>query len=413
MIDLATSRFRANPAYELVPGSRLSARERAELRALGADDDFSDLLRSRERPTQRIKAICQQTADLYLSMIEPRALPDDLRPALGARFRQTIAQLVLDDILEVEHDGRFVSGPEAHPLLSRDVRDGGDDAAGGRLARLSVRALQYADALDIVDSPRLCARLYFYNRMPATPDLARRLSDGAAVEAYLGVSPQRSSDATRSAVTRLLDRAWVRRDSDQAAAWIAWQHVSPRALAARPMLTWKLYVSPAIDDLPDAFAATLQVLTDRGVPSFKVGCDLHGLLRPDKLVAYFPSREDLQDTIELLARALAGCRAQGVPFTADAGGDGLLSWGIDPPLRTNAFAAEASPARPESWRAWVTSRLAAALLSAKAAEGDGACAMPAWSFALERVRLEGVDTHTWSPSSSIWIDGAETFLDGD
>src|SRR5690349_23326676 len=113
MIDLATSRFRANPAYELVPASSMSARDRAELRALGADDDLPDLLRSREYPAQRIKAICQQTANLYLSMIEPRPLPDDLRPALGARFTQTIAQLVLDDILEVEYDGRFVSGPAA------------------------------------------------------------------------------------------------------------------------------------------------------------------------------------------------------------------------------------------------------------------------------------------------------------
>jgi hypothetical protein len=396
-IDLFSSRFRANPAYELVPANHLTTQERAELRALGVDDDYAALLRSRELPMQRLKAICQQTADLYGALIEPRALPDDLRPLLGDRFTPTIAQLVLDGILEVEHDGQFVSGPAAQSLLLAES----ESLNGGYLAKLSIRALQYADALDIVDNLRLCGRLYFFNRIPASADLARRLPDAAAVEHFLRLSID-------GRVKRLLDRAWSRRDRDQQAGWISWQALRPRSIDTRSngsmrsatLPTYKLYVSPAIDDLPEAFAATLHVLSACGAASFKVGRDLHGLLRPDKLVAYFASHDHLREAIDPLARMLQGCRAQGVPFTADAGGDGLLSWGIDPPAPTNGTG---NDARSESWRAWVTSRLAAALLSAKA---TGSGAMAPWRFALERVRLDGVDTDTWTPSSSIWIDDA-------
>jgi hypothetical protein len=45
----------------------------------------------------------------------------------------------------------------------------------------------------------------------------------------------------------------------------------------------------------------------------------------------------------------------------------------------------------ESWRLWLTNRLAAALLSAAGTVDEKV------AFALERVRHEGVDTTTWIP----------------
>jgi hypothetical protein len=72
-----------------------------------------------------------------------------------------------------------------------------------------------------------------------------------------------------------------------------------------------------------------------------------------------------------------------------------------------------------SWRLWLTNRLARALIAAVAAPSSalplpgvsgaaglaGAAAgetMEPWRFAVERLRLEGVDTDSWTPGGSLW-----------
>jgi hypothetical protein len=117
------------------------------------------------------------------------------------------------------------------------------------------------------------------------------------------------------------------------------------------------------------------------------------LLRPDKLVAYYPSFERLAAAADAVAGRLAGTPAQGVPFTAEIAGGGLLSWGVDPPP-------EGSWSGGESWRLWLTHRLATALLAGKQATG-----VEPWRFALERLRLEGVDTDSWTPGARLFREG--------
>ena len=119
------------------------------------------------------------------------------------------------------------------------------------------------------------------------------------------------------------------------------------------------------------------------------------MLRPDKLVAYFGSFEQLSLAAEQLARSLDGCPVHGVPFTAALTADGLLSWGLDPPAGERLLPWQTG----ESWRVWVAHRLAIALLAAR---GAGATAIEPWHFALERLALEGIDTGTWTPSAALW-----------
>jgi hypothetical protein len=137
----------------------------------------------------------------------------------------------------------------------------------------------------------------------------------------------------------------------------------------------------------------MEVLTDSRAHHFKVGCDAPGLLRPDKMVAYFSSFESLQDAARRIGAALAGCETQGVPFTAALQADGLLSWGIDPAPDKVTLSWQEHP----SWRLWVTNRLAVALVAARGARNSG---LEPWRFALERLRLENVDTDTWTPTES-------------
>jgi hypothetical protein len=148
--------------------------------------------------------------------------------------------------------------------------------------------------------------------------------------------------------------------------------------------------------LAEGFGEILEALSASRARQFKIGSDAAGLLRPDKIVAYFPDFERLSEAASRIGGRLSGLPPHGVPFTAGIAGDGLLSWGADPP------AAERSPLVGdwESWRLWLTNRLAVALVAARS-EG---VAEP-WRFALDRVRLEGVDTETWTPGALLWRRG--------
>jgi hypothetical protein len=107
-----------------------------------------------------------------------------------------------------------------------------------------------------------------------------------------------------------------------------------------------------------------------------------------------PSQQ-LAELAAAAAPALSGCPPHGVPFTAALTPDGLLSWGVDPP-RSSCLPGWRGV---ESWRLWVTDRLARALLRARSL---GCADLPPWRYARLRLALEGVDTAEWLPADVDW-----------
>jgi hypothetical protein len=234
--------------------------------------------------------------------------------------------------------------------------------------------------------------MYFYHRLPASPDWRRRLATPEDVAAHLGTAPGQPGFSA-------LERDW----SPVVLAppydgWQMWrrrrEHEREKAVVDTP-IAYKLYVSPRTEVLAEAFAATCDAALEANAPRFKVGKDVYGLLRPDKVVVYFSRFEDLQAATDRLHRRLAGCPAHGVPFTAELDCEGLLSWGTDPPRDAQMLDWQ----ERESWRLWLTNRLATALVAARTSRLRN---VEPWRFALERVRLEGVDTRTWTPDPAIW-----------
>jgi hypothetical protein len=381
--------FRANPDYELVLFDRLSPEQRGILDGLRKDPDFYGVLRPRGTPDLGIKSVCRDTALLYLTLREPGPLPDYVRGMLGERCNQEIAELVLDGVLEIEREGAFVTRADAYAMIYGDAPAA---AEGGVIARLSREALRYAQDLEIDEALRLSARLYFYNRLPASPEWRRRLPSPEAVAAQLCLQPGGPAGLR-------LERDWspvaLEPPFD---GWLIWKRRRRRVAPEGAPSTYKLYVSPRCEALREAFPATVEVASALKAPRFKVGKDVYGLLRPDKIVVYFERFEEVQEAADRLRQRLGGCPAHGVPFTAELAGEGLLSWGTDPPPERQTLDWQ----ERESWRLWLTNRLATALLAARAARSR---VVEPWQFALERVRLEGVDTQRWTPARSIWRDG--------
>ena len=378
--------FRANSVYELVLFDRLPHEQQQLLSDLRKDADFYGILRPRQHSALSIKSVDRDAASLFLTLQAPGHIPAYVKSQLGEQYHKTILALVLDKVLEIEWNGVFLSGLEAYmQLYARQPLS----TIQGTIARLSLEAVKYAQELELHDSTKLSARLYCYNRIPLSPYWQRKFPTTDAIAEYLGLLAHSSN-------TLLLKRHWTKlAPVSSFDGWFRWtaRHVQP-APRTSPFV-YKLYVSPACEFIRDVFQTTIEVLVDGQATDFKIGKDISGLLRPDKLVVYFPSMEACRNAANSLKQKLAGLPGHGVPFTAEIAGNGLLSWGIDPPIKEQVFTDQES----ESWRLWVTNRLATALLTAKVALCDK---VEPWQFALERLRLDGVDTDSWAPPQLFW-----------
>jgi hypothetical protein len=259
-----------------------------------------------------------------------------------------------------------------------------DDArqAASLLAALSLRALEYADALEITDPLTLAMRLYTYNSVPASAQWRRRIANESAVRKYLGLNS--------NAILATSSAGWdAVPEGHRSGSWIAWLRRGAAIDASRP--TYKLYISPSIMDLRNVFHLASGVLATSAAFHWKVGADVYGLLRPDKFVAHFHDYSALQSTATQLSEKLKGCAVQGVPFTAQIGAGGLLSWGVDPAMNDRSI----PWLERESWRGRICMRLGSALAAAKLAASSSVSTV---RFALDRLRLDCIDTATWMPS---------------
>lgn len=360
---------------------RLSAAERRLLEQPRRDPDDYGILRPRADTKLSAKSVSRDTALLLYTLAESSYLPQYVSNELGERCDSVIGRMIADGILEMEVAGRMVSGPAA--LQALEVTAPAADRLG-MLNALSRRALEYGAALQVEDPRQLSWRLYTYNCVPASERWHRLLRDSDAVEEYLQINDGR--------LARMVGSRWARATTAaNGAAWMAW-HSIESAKGRESASIFKLYVSPANHELPAGFRSIAQVLFDSHAFSWKAGNGVYGLLRPDKIVAYFHDLSDLHATARELQKTLCECEAQGVPFTAGIDDAGLLSWGIDAPRNANATTWD----ERQSWRGRLCDLMATALIQGRAStEGTEAPA----DFAFQRLRLEGVDPNNWSPTA--------------
>lgn len=377
--------LRSNPAYQLVLLDRLEPHERERITE-EADGRLAPygLLRPAPDSGFEPRVVSTDTALLFMTLAIPGPCPEYVRTGLGDNLPSSLGRLVLDGILEVEVDGAFRSGAAGWAPLASNGRETG---RGGRIVELSEEAVRYGQsliALAPVPVELVATRLYMYGRRPVTPALRRQLTSHAIV-----------GDAST-----VLRHAWIEApQSSPDSPWRSWQPRRVATRGSRAAVSFKLYVSPTTETLPDAMNAVATGLADApGVAGFKVGRTVDAVTRPDKLVAYFSGLEELHEGAGRVREAAGACRPHGVAFTAGITDDGLLSWAIDPPHRSTDRATRSS------WRTWVTMRLAEYLLDATGggASGHDGGDGEAWRVALARLELDGVDTANWVPDPQLF-----------
>ncbi len=153
-----------------------------------------------------------------------------------------------------------------------------------------------------------------------------------------------------------------------------------------------------LSDLTNVLEIMFSVFRETEVTHFKIGKNLPGLCRPDKIVAYFDSKEHLLQISHALWEKIYPYSAHGVPFSAQLYDTGILSWGMDPPLKDRTI----TSIEYQSWRLWVVNMIASVIISLQFAYNDGAITTEEFFTLLKKkVALEGVDYATWAPTDNI------------
>lgn len=383
--NLYQFQFRSNPEYELVLYDHLPVEQQHMLNDLQEDEDFYGILRPAHNNGLGVKSVCRNTALLFLTLKEPSRLPAYIRNIHGFNTEKVIIQLLLDRVLQIEHNGNFICGAETNSLLQLS---NSDLIGEGMISRLSLAAIRYAESLSINDITRLSARMYFYNRYPVNPELQRRYPSQESISSYLKINRD-------SHVQNTLNMDWTQITVNQGNdVWRIFRNKLFDKSFDDSEAIYKLYISPQFEALHDLFPLLLDLLTDTQVPRFKIGGNLASLLRPDKIVCYFQNFEELTNVADILSKKLDGVSVQGTPFTAEISQDGLLSWGVDPPNNQQMIGWQ----ERETWRLWITNRLASALISAKTSKDK---TIESWQFALQRLKLDGINTKTWTPTEKL------------
>lgn len=367
--------FRLSPTYRICPYERLSGVDAEAYKQLRTDDAFYGILEPRGSGGT-IKAISVDTALLLHTLESEGPLPDYVcrREADLPGVESEIVAMVLDGILEVETRVGFVSGEEA--VSAMEWRIAATTVTNQPLtASLSHAAIRHAAKYRTLETARLSARLYFYNRLPVSPRLAEAFPDADSVVNFLGVKARNGSGIPGFRGGRPRD------------GWLLFERTDEPARSP-----YKLYVNVSISELPDAFES-FRVATEFLKPSrFKLGTDAFGLARPDKFVAYFETYADLSKFANRLLPGIDACSVHGVPFTAAWHGNAVLSWGRDP----NHDKATPGWLEKESHRLRLTNLIATYL--------DNASTPDPLGFVLSRLQLAGVDTDTWITDAEKTID---------
>lgn len=246
---------------------------------------------------------------------------------------------------------------------------------------VSDRAIRHGQRLAVDDPIRLSAKLYFYGRRPATPELLAGFCTPASVIAHLGVSPDG-------------DTQWQPFFPDEQAGGSHWCVLRRRSGGSRRSGA-KLYITIKHEYLRPLMRTILRVAAINGASAVKLPFSAHSLVRPDHLMLYFANVADARQAANamwppLRTEAPGDPAWQSLPFSAPCfDHPSPLYWGVDPPGSESRVAW----LEQESWRLRLTNQIALAILQARRSLDDSKMVR---SYVKLRLEINGICTRTWT-----------------
>jgi len=316
--------------YRLVAFSELSKFQYEALGTFVDNPEFGAVLLAEGGSGLGAKVISHGVAAALATLDSSQARPLPLAP-------DVIEQLCVNGVIEIERHGGFVTGPRLLTL-------GGHDLADASYDPISKAAIEYALHLPLNDLARLAARIYFFNREPRD---RTGLHDSAHAETHRAINEWKTSYEAKARYKEI--------DPEKTPGWRVFARKGATRIS-KESGTFKVYVCPKADFFPRAIPQILQAFSSQDVATFKVGSDPIGVIRPDKVVAYFSTYVEMEAVLPSIREIVPPEHAQGTPFTAPLTSNGSVSWGFDPPILKET----ASLRERESWRVWVCNRIAPA-----------------------------------------------------
>lgn len=320
-----------------------------------------------------------QTAMLYLHLQQAETLPHYFTVTPTQQKNETIARLVLDDIIEIKWEGKFVSGTAATEAIFGGLLFD-ETTPPNQIAALSMQAIQYVWELPYNDVAAIADHLYAFNTIVWDAAMKQAFLQKNSIKQFLFPGIDIATD-------KWPGNSWLFSAGAEKKGWLSWMR--PLKQNDDFSRTYKLYISPLMEHMPAVIKKAMPVINASKAISFKTGSNLHGQLRPDKMIVYFTCMKDLTEAFQLFEKELHGFAAQGVPFTSQLDDTGLLSYGIDPPAEEVLEQIEGG-----SWRTAVTDRLAACIAQTKR---DGLNWPQSLLFIKAGLLTDSIDPISWEP----------------
>ena len=386
--------FRLNPIFSITPVEDLTEEQRRNFRRTLSGKGIYSLLHAPREADFTVKALNRPLSEFLENLIEPgtiAGLLEELGEESDREVRQLIVRFLLDGVLEIRAEGGFISGIEAFNAVMSPSETAAVPAVGGDrhdLHRLSAAALDFAMRSTYTHSRDIAWILYNFNRMPMNRRRRRELPDETAVLDFLGLDAEGCWPAMPDAIRPVPPE----RDDEGNLTpffqvWRSWM-IGPRR-GGRNKLGYKVYVSALPEETPASFRIVRDRALDAGASSMKTGRVASAMLRCDKLIVYFKSIGPAMEFGREIVRETSSLRGQGVPFTYPVSPESrLVSIGVDPPGKFSIM---------NSWRRYVTDKLAVAIQGAHREDADDPSA-----YIRMNMRLFGIDMDEWRPVSRDW-----------
>lgn len=341
-------RFRAGESYRLVEWNQLEDNDRSMLSNAGNAGEIYGIFKPVSSANGLMQKIAwKEQAFIFLHCKNYHQLPNYVLSQPYGRYENIITEMLIDHVLELQYEEDFISGPGASAMIF-DNNWLTKNSLADKLSTLSANAIRYSLYLRNETAKSLGNKLYTFNVIPRDKNSKQYLSAAKSINDFIYSGFEHSE---------MLSKNWsLNRERKY---WFSWSRNEPLAGYEHTEVagTYKLYLSPIPDAVPAFFNIAVPVLTRSNATGFKIGQTIDGLLRPDKMIAYFNNREDLFSAAKELEVLSNDIPAHGVPFTTQLDKSGLISFGID-----HAFL---KLKRGYSWRTWVTEVLAKTILQAK------------------------------------------------